>query len=83
MTRKTIGKMPLDNLVPDPSTAPKSSKAAKPVALYVRLSPELDARLKAMAYWEREPVSEIVRRAIEHEIATAEKKHGGPYQARK
>jgi hypothetical protein len=44
--------------------------------LTVTAAPELLTRLRAASYWSREAVVDIVRRAVEREVARLEDKHG-------
>lgn len=44
--------------------------------LTITASAELLGRLRTASYWSRQPVVDIVRRAVEREVARLEGKHG-------
>jgi hypothetical protein len=63
-----------------PSKAGKAGEAGKagPALgkLTVMAPAALLGRLRTASYWSREPVVDIVRRAVEREVARLEEKHG-------
>lgn len=83
MVRKTIGRNPLDAVIPPQPAEPVEEKAAprgKRLRLTLHVSEEVSERLRAAAYWTPgETMTSVAERGILGEVARMEKKRGEPF----